>query len=660
MARDTGLAQVPDGRARRPGARPAAAALLAYLLLTLAVTWPLPARICSAVPGDLADPLFYSTVLWWDCTRLAALDFSNYFSPPFGHPFPYSLAYSNHGTGLALPALPLWLLLREPLPVYNLLTLAAFPFSAFAAFLLARRLTGSSAGAFLAGLIYAFAPFRLLRLGHLEVLHAWGIPLAMLALLSLLERPRTGAAAGLALMVAWAALVNLYFLVHLALLLPLALLVLAPRYPGWRTTRFWLLTIMAGLAVIAALLPFLQPYRILRETMGFDRAVGETVAPHGLLNYCGVPSTNLLWGGVLGRFDMAEGALFCGASAMALAALGALTAMRAPRGRALALLLAGVGLLLTAGPLLNGGFIADVLGAPYRLLHQWFPGFSGTRVATRWHAVTLLGLGCLAAAGWSNIARRLTAALARPALAAVALLLAAEYYQPAALCDFPGPLQRPKLVERLRDLPAGAVAQLPMQWFNNLALYHLTVHGHPVVQGVVAHEAPLREEMQAMAPGDPRLLALLRSMGVRYVIVSSAADTDGSFRIACAASPRLHWLAADEYGALFELKETLPRLLAWPADCSDLTGERLPDGSVLVSCALAGDTASPAIALQRYAAAELTLLHGGSVRRRETVRLELPPYSTGTQRAAALVADAAGVDEVRMLLTGRELRGPVR
>ena len=268
-----------------PGAgRAAVLAFALYCALALLVTWPFPAKLADSVPGGLADPLIYSAILNWDWQCLAAADWRGYFSAPFVHPYPSGLAYANHLTGLALAGLPLAWLGCGPLVAYGVLTLAAFPLAALAMFLLALACTHSRAGALLAGLVYAFAPFRLLRLGHVEVLHSWGLPLALLLLMALLTRPHWARAAALAAVCAWQGLTNLYFAVYLALLLPLALLCLLPTSPARGSLRLWLLLALAAALAAVIMLPSVLPYRQLQVDMGLERSLAEVVAPQNWSN----------------------------------------------------------------------------------------------------------------------------------------------------------------------------------------------------------------------------------------------------------------------------------------------------------------------------------------------------------------------------------------
>ena len=69
--------------------------------------------------------------------------------------------------------------------------------NAWAMAALAWRLTGDRAAAVLAGLVLGFAPYRFAHIAHMELQWLLWMPLALIALHALVERPRL--AAGLAL-----------------------------------------------------------------------------------------------------------------------------------------------------------------------------------------------------------------------------------------------------------------------------------------------------------------------------------------------------------------------------------------------------------------------------------------------------------------------------
>src|SRR3954471_19414791 len=167
---------------RSPGwARPSTVAAL-YVIVALAMTWPLIRVITRQVAGDTGDTLFNCWVLLWTSGQVlraltgdvAAL--GDYFNGNIFYPARLTLAYSNHLTPQMLQALPVLASTGNIVLAYNLLFLGTIVLSGLGMYLLVRELTDQPAAAFLAGLAFAFAPYRLDQFEHLEVLSSQWMP----------------------------------------------------------------------------------------------------------------------------------------------------------------------------------------------------------------------------------------------------------------------------------------------------------------------------------------------------------------------------------------------------------------------------------------------------------------------------------------------------
>lgn len=170
---------------RRPiWARPVTVTAL-YLVLAVVATWPLVTVMHRRVAGDLGDPLFNSWVLLWTSGQalralgghLSAL--SQYWNAPIFYPAPLTLAYSEHLTPLMLQSLPVFAATGNIVLCYNVLLLGTIVLSGLGMYLLVRELTGQPLAAFLAGLAFAFAPFRVDQFAHIEVLSSQWMPFTL-------------------------------------------------------------------------------------------------------------------------------------------------------------------------------------------------------------------------------------------------------------------------------------------------------------------------------------------------------------------------------------------------------------------------------------------------------------------------------------------------
>jgi hypothetical protein len=294
-------------------------AFLLYLALTLALTWPLVTGLTHDVPGDFGDPLFSSWVLAWDATHLGR----GWWSPNIFAPQPLSLAYSEHFLPQALQAWPIYAATKNPILCYNLLFLSTFALSGLGMFLLGRELTGSASAGLVAGLAFAFAPYRISSIPHLQVLSSAWMPFVLFGLRRHFTTRRVWPLAGAAM--AWI-VQNLSCGYYLLFFSPVVVL-----YIAWEMTtrRLWtekrtVLRVAGAIAVVlAATIPFLLPYLELR-TLGFSpRSLTETRKfSADVYAYFTVDPSLRLWGPIAQAWPRSEGLLFPGLTIVALAVLG--------------------------------------------------------------------------------------------------------------------------------------------------------------------------------------------------------------------------------------------------------------------------------------------------------------------------------------------------
>ena len=317
------------------GARDALVATLAYAALTIAFTWPLVRGLARDLPGDFGDPLLNCWILAWDADHLlravrgdlAAL--AGYWNANIYYPHPLALAYSDHLTAQALQILPVYAITRNPLFCYNLLFLSTFVLSGLGMFLFARALTGNRAAAFVAGLAYAFAPYRIGSIPHLQVLSSAWMPFALFGIRRFFDTRRTQPLAGAAVACLLQNLSCSYYLIFFSPVLAM--------YIAWELTarRLWkdvamlgrLLT--AGAVVVLATTPFVLPYITLRRT-GFSPRPFEEILHFSadVYGYLTADPNVRVWGGLLRAWPRAENALFPGVTIVVLAAIAIVATVR--------------------------------------------------------------------------------------------------------------------------------------------------------------------------------------------------------------------------------------------------------------------------------------------------------------------------------------------
>lgn len=299
-----------------------------YTLLTLATTWPLAAHLTRSLPADLGDPLLNSFILQWGIDHIRTLAggdigaFRSYWHAPMFHPEPLVLAYSEHLFAQSLQATPVYVATGNIVLCYNLLFLSTFVLSGLGMYLLSRELTGSAPAGVVAGLLYAFALYRVAHYPHLQALSSQWLPFALYGLRRFFTTRQVRPLAGATLALVAQNLSNGYYLIFFApCVAAYCLYEIADR-------RLWTdLRVLGGLAaaLLATLVvtaPFLGPYLVLRS-VGFEPRGLEEVQGFSadVLAWLTAAPASRLWGW-LQPFDRPEGQLFPGLVVIVLATLG--------------------------------------------------------------------------------------------------------------------------------------------------------------------------------------------------------------------------------------------------------------------------------------------------------------------------------------------------
>ena len=280
---------------------------LFYCLITLALTYPLVWQLGSAFPHDPGDPALNTWILWWNAQTVPLT--SSWWNAPAFHPIEGVLSFSETLLGLTPLTTPLQWLGISPLVAYNIIFLLTFPLCGTAAYLLALEITRRRDAAFIAGVLFVFAPYRMSHLPHVQVLAAFGMPVALLGLHRYLRDARARWLIVFAAAWLWQGLANGYYLLFFSVLVGMWMFWFVP--PTTEPSRFR--AVLAASAVAALpLLPILWQYRKIHDELGFVRDFG-TIRHYGadVLALLSTEPKLWLWGW-LQAYRGAEGQLFPG------------------------------------------------------------------------------------------------------------------------------------------------------------------------------------------------------------------------------------------------------------------------------------------------------------------------------------------------------------
>jgi hypothetical protein len=520
---------------------PSGLALLGYVVLAVLMTWPLVPQLSTYAAGKGNDMWVFRWNDWW--LRKALVEGHNpYHTSYLFYPHGVSLlwhSFSWLNTGLWLPLQ----VLVGPLAAHNLIVLLTYTLSGYTAYLLAHEITNSRKAAFVAGLVYAFYPYRIIHRNQIKFLSVQWIPLFALYLVRLTRRGRLrdGLKAGVMLALCGLSSVQLMALSGMWAVLWLAYSLVTERRDWTRRTVLALL--LGGLVCGVLLAPFFAP--MVKALVGPDAAqnlatgdAGEGGGTDALAFF--VPSRHhpLLRKGELKRIykrvvhlhgDVAA----VGYTTLGLGAWAVVKRWRKARFWLLsALPLAALALGSTVH--INGQALPGI-PMPYRLLAPTLLGET-IRHPARFNLILALPVTMLMAIGLADLLKRLRSRRQWTSLATigVATLVLFEYF---SLFQTTEPIHSAFYDQLRQEAGEFAVADFPIgfhahdKWY----MYAQTIHGRPMVGGHVsrvpahAHDfmdnVPLLSTARVSAPkegelGDvTRQLRLLAEAGVRYVLI---------------------------------------------------------------------------------------------------------------------------------------------
>lgn len=246
-----------------------------FLALAAAYTWPLAIRLNTAV-SDLGDPLLNAWILDWVSRALVHHPLTLFQAPLF-HPAKFPLAFSENMIGIAAFVMPFRLAGVPALAVHNIAILLGFATSGYAASVLGRTLTRSTAAGAVAGILYAFTPFRFDHLPQVQIVWSPWLPLILAALVWWWREPSPKKAAAVALCLLMNGLGNIHWLLFGTTAAGLTMLLLFVLAGDEKPRRAWLALLLAFVAAGLAILPVLWPYRVVSKLYEMRRGPGEVM-----------------------------------------------------------------------------------------------------------------------------------------------------------------------------------------------------------------------------------------------------------------------------------------------------------------------------------------------------------------------------------------------
>ncbi|HYO49479.1 MAG TPA: hypothetical protein VEW94_06475, partial [Chloroflexia bacterium] len=514
-------------------------------LLSLVMTWPLVGRIASAMPGWPADNFAFLYKVWWFRTAIFEQGRWPLFDPNSYAPFGFDLAQGEPTLLNTVPGAVIGAAFNDVV-AYNLLALLTFVVSGIGGYLLVKELSGSKAAGLLGAVGFAFCPYRMTQLaGHLQLLGTGWIALTFYFAERTLKTRKVKHGAFMGLSLALTALGAWYYAYMVGLAVAVYFLV-----------RWWMLrreaplremvkpVLAAGVALMLVAGPVAVPSLSLwgqgRLTHSAKAADEHSASP---LDYL-IPNTlHPVWGEASIRAhaeeNVLETSLYLGLVAGVIGVAGWLVG-RGARGEGRGARAVWLGVLvgavvLSLGLTLHGlegqvlvgeGTGRSPITLPGRLLYDWLPLYSSMRAYARFGVLAALAVVVLMGLGWAALLRQPGWARRGQWLTLVATcLLLADFWS----APYAWGTTRVELTEASKFLsaaPPGLVMQMPLASSQSgPALFWGTYYGKPISYGYDTFEPAewraARDTLQEFP--DDATLDLLKSWGVRYIVVSANA-----------------------------------------------------------------------------------------------------------------------------------------
>ena len=493
-----------------------------FVALTLIATYPIILAPGSYAYFDHSDAQLNMWILAWDAHALHHAPFhlfdANIFYPTRG-----TLAYSETLLGYLPIFGPVLWLHGSPALAFNAIIFFSFIASGIGMYLLARHLTGREWPSIVAGIVYAFTPYRFVHFPQIQLQSMEWFPLAFLCLHLFYERGERRYAAGVGVFVVMEALCCVYYAIFLVIALVVAAAVLAARDARARDGRAVVTLLIVGCLTAITVVPLAGEYVRVHRTQHLERSFAEISRKSAVpASYLASPARlhQRLWASTL---QTPRDYLFPGIVAAILAAIGF-------AGRRSVVLtyaaIAVVGLVASFGP-------PGVDGVSlYDLFYSSIPIFHGLRQVSRFGVLVIFGVSVLAALGAAIVESRLRAgrAVLCVALAGAVFL---ELLVAPLRADRPGgvalvhvPPTPPVYTWLAQQEGPFAIVEFPYAhhgqfWENAPYVYWSTIHWHGLVDAYSGFAAPDYGSLERILAGFPddlsRQALLLRH--VRYVIV---------------------------------------------------------------------------------------------------------------------------------------------
>ncbi|MGH6878711.1 MAG: hypothetical protein ACREHV_15220 [Rhizomicrobium sp.] len=464
-----------------------------FAIATALIFWPVTIHLHSVLIGPPEDNMqdfwnsWYAAV-GWDQAHFFATGLLRF---PEGTPLIYqSFAYPQVFVVVGLSRI-FGTDLHTLVALQNITLLASFPLAGVDAFYLVRHLVGSTAGALIGGLVFAFNPSHVAHaLHHAGVSSIEFLPFFVLAWLLALERRSIMWLAVAAIFFMLSALSCWYYLFFCAYFIGFQLLYQRVRDKAWPRGWYLAAPALCILFVTVTLMPLLLPMLSGARASIYEGGGNALVAD--LLGYVAFPPQHLL--GVLTRplYDRFTGYPWEATVYLGLVNLGLLgwACLRHGLARRSLMFYVVFGMatfvILASGEALHIDGAVTFLHLPDVVLDR-LPFFANVRAPSRAIVFVYLflsiGVGIAIASAWRQ------PGIGRRSAAIVAMALIVLDFYPAHLATTPATCPKGVALVTADPERGFGVLNLPFGYVNgDTYMFEQACHGRPIMGGTTSRE----------------------------------------------------------------------------------------------------------------------------------------------------------------------------
>lgn len=528
--------------------------VLFYFLLTILLTWPIAPNLSTSLHAQ-GDPELVSWIIYHGQKHIINFDF-DFFNTNTFYPFRNNLAFTDHSIAIALTTLPFRIFTSDPIVIFNIAALLSYFLSAVGAFFLARYYTNNILASVIAGVIFAFCPFHVSQIGHLQIITYQWIPFAILYFEKFLKSNKTNDLIWFSIFFLLQALSTIYHFTFLTLALIIIFILRIWLKEFKFTRRNFIQLACAGIAILLVMLPFLIPYIRFSRQYNIERSLGDSL-PYSadLMDFLTIP-LGWFWGDILlGKLNLpnaraaVEHSLFPGGIAI-LSFIGLLFIYFFFKKKKIAginnmlvyIILTVSTAILAMGPILQIGGKKTWLGGfaiamPYAFLYYVFYPLRAIRVPERIGVIFMLGMAMATAIVLSIVYKNIKNSLVRKALLVIiGLVVIVEYIAvPFPVQQFEGPYIQKNLWIR-DNTPENAIILELREAIESIRSGYLEVEAKPMLASAV-HERRIINGYSGYFPPewfhlrqdlnqnfDAEMLSVLKAMGNVYIVFDKQFD----------------------------------------------------------------------------------------------------------------------------------------